>query len=73
MFLTQEIIRKKRDGGALSAKKSSFSFAASPTAASPKARSRPSHGRLFNDMNMDERVAFTLAMRDSGQVMEWKS
>jgi thymidine phosphorylase len=27
----------------------------------------------FNDMNMDERVAFTLAMRDSGQVMEWKS
>jgi thymidine phosphorylase len=27
----------------------------------------------FNDMNMDERVAFTLAMRDSGQVLEWKS
>jgi thymidine phosphorylase len=24
-------------------------------------------------MNMDERVAFTLAMRDSGQVMEWRS
>jgi thymidine phosphorylase len=25
----------------------------------------------FNDMSMDERVAFTLAMRDSGAVLDW--
>jgi thymidine phosphorylase len=27
----------------------------------------------FNDMTMDERVAFTLAMRDSGEVLDWRS
>ena len=74
MFLTQEIIRKKRDKGALSAEEIQF-FVRGITDGSV------SEGQIaalamavfFNDMNMDERVAFTLAMRDSGQVLEWKS
>ena len=74
MFLPQEIIRKKRDGGVLSAEEIQFFVAGIPDG-------RTTEGQIaalamavyFNDMNMDERVAFTLAMRDSGQVMEWKS
>jgi thymidine phosphorylase len=74
MFLTQEIIRKKRDGGALSAQEIQF-FVRGITDGSV------SEGQIaalamavfFNDMNMDERVAFTLAMRDSGEVLEWRS
>ncbi len=74
MFLNQEIIRKKRDGGALSAEEIQF-FVRGITDGSV------SEGQIaalamaifFNDMNMDERVAFTLAMRDSGQVLQWRS
>ena len=73
-FLPQEIIRRKRDGFALSAEEIQF-FVRGITDNSV------SEGQIaafamavyFNDMNMDERVAFTLAMRDSGQVMEWSS
>ena len=74
MFLPQEIVRKKRDGGVLSAEEIQFFVAGIPDG-------RTTEGQIaalamavyFNDMTMDERVAFTLAMRDSGQVMEWKS
>ena len=73
-FLPQEIIRRKRDGLALSAEEIQF-FVRGIT------DNTVSEGQIaalamavyFNDMNMDERVAFTLAMRDSGQVMEWRS
>ena len=75
MFLNQEIIRKKRDGGALSSTEEIQFFVRGITDGSV------TEGQIaalamavfFNDMNMDERVAFTLAMRDSGQVMEWRS
>jgi len=74
MFLPQEIIRRKRDGAALSAAEIGF-FVRGITDASI------SEGQIaafamavfFNGMQMDERVAFTLAMRDSGQVLEWRS
>ncbi|NVD99209.1 thymidine phosphorylase [Massilia sp. BJB1822] len=74
MFLTQEIIRKKRDGGVMSAEEIQF-FVRGITDGSV------SEGQIaalamavfFNDMSMDERVAFTLAMRDSGEVLDWKS
>ncbi|WGG49538.1 thymidine phosphorylase [Rugamonas sp. DEMB1] len=73
MFLPQEIIRKKRDGGAMSAEEIQF-FVRGITDGSV------SEGQIaalamavfFNDMTMDERVAFTLAMRDSGQVLDWR-
>lgn len=74
MFLTQEIIRKKRDKGALTPEEIQF-FVRGITDGSV------SEGQIaalamavyFNDMNMDERVAFTLAMRDSGAVLDWSS
>jgi len=74
MFLPQEIIRKKRDGGVLSAEEIQF-FVGGITSG------RVTEGQIaalamavfFNDMNMDERVAFTLAMRDSGDVLDWRS
>lgn len=74
MFLPQEIVRKKRDGGTLTREEIQFFVAGIPDG-------RTTEGQIaalamavyFKDMTMDERVAFTLAMRDSGQVMEWKS
>jgi len=73
MFLPQEIIRKKRDGGVLSAEEIQF-FVGGITSG------RVTEGQIaalamavfFNDMTMDERVAFTLAMRDSGDVLDWR-
>ena len=74
MFLTQEIIRKKRDKGVLSAEEIQF-FVRGITDGSVSEGQIAALGMAvyFNDMNMDERVAFTLAMRDSGQVLDWRS
>jgi thymidine phosphorylase len=74
MFLPQEIIRKKRDGGVLSAEEIRF-FVRGITDDSVTEGQIAAFAMAvyFKDMNMDERVAFTLAMRDSGQVMEWRS
>ncbi|GGP25667.1 thymidine phosphorylase [Silvimonas amylolytica] len=72
MFLPQEIIRKKRDQLTLSTEEISFfvrgvvdrSVSDSQVAALAMAI-------YFNGMSTDERVALTLAMRDSGRIMEW--
>ncbi|KAB8042185.1 thymidine phosphorylase [Janthinobacterium aquaticum] len=74
MFLTQEIIRKKRDNGVLSAEEIEF-FVRGITDGSVSEGQIAALGMavFFNDMNMDERVAFTLAMRDSGQVLDWRA
>ncbi len=74
MFLPQEIIRKKRDGGVLNAEEIAFfvkgiadgSISEGQVAAFAMAV-------YFQDMNMDERVALALGMRDSGTVLEWDS
>ncbi len=71
-FIPQEVIRKKRDGGALS--EAELQFLAHGI----------THGGLtegqvaafamavfFRGMTGDERVAFTRAMRDSGTVLRW--
>jgi thymidine phosphorylase len=74
MFLPQEIIRKKRDGGILSAEEIRFFVRGIPDGSVTEGQiAALAMAVYFNDMTMDERVAFTLAMRDSGQVMEWKS
>jgi thymidine phosphorylase len=74
MFLPQEIIRKKRDGGVLTAEEIQFFVRGIPDGGTTEGQIAAfAMAVYFNDMNMDERVAFTLAMRDSGQVMEWKS
>ena len=74
MFLNQEIIRKKRNGEALTAQEIQFFVAGITTGATTEGQiAALAMAVYFKDMNMDERVAFTLAMRDSGQVMEWRS
>ncbi len=72
MFLPQEIIRKKRDGQILTDEEIQFfvqgvadnSIADSQIAALAMAI-------CFNDLSMDERIALTCAMRDSGSVIDW--
>ncbi len=72
MFLPQEIIRKKRDGIALSSAEIRFFIQG-------VANNSITEGQIaalamaiyFNDMTMDERVALTMAMRDSGMVLQW--
>ena len=74
MFLPQEIVRKKRDGGTLSAEEIQFFVRGIPDGSVTEGQiAALAMAVYFKDMSMDERVAFTLAMRDSGQVMEWKS
>ncbi|MFQ6370118.1 thymidine phosphorylase [Shewanella sp. YIC-542] len=72
MYLAQEIIRKKRNGKALSAEEIAF-FVHGITDRSISDGQIAALGMAiyFNDMTMDERVALTLAMRDSGQVLQW--
>ncbi|OOF09361.1 thymidine phosphorylase [Salinivibrio sp. PR5] len=72
MILPQEIIRKKRDNIALS-KEEIYTFIQGV------ADESVSEGQIaafamaiyFNDMTMDERVALTCAMRDSGMTIDW--
>jgi thymidine phosphorylase len=74
MFLPQEIVRKKRDGGTLTKEEIQFFVRGIPNGDVTEGQiAALAMAVYFNDMTMDERVAFTLAMRDSGQVMEWKS
>jgi thymidine phosphorylase len=74
MFLPQEIIRKKRDGGVLSAQEIGFFVRGiTDNSVTEGQIAALAMAVYFRDMNMDERVAFTLAMRDTGQVMEWRS
>ncbi|MFC3394374.1 thymidine phosphorylase [Brenneria rubrifaciens] len=73
MFLIQEIIRKKRDGNPLSAEEIRFFI-------NGVCDNTVSEGQIaalamtiyFHDMSMEERVALTLAMRDSGTVLDWR-
>jgi thymidine phosphorylase len=71
-MLPQEIIRKKRDGGELSADEIAFvthgiadgSLTEGQVAAFAMAV-------FFRDMTTTERVAFTCGLRDSGTVLRW--
>ncbi|QUN06639.1 thymidine phosphorylase [Shewanella yunxiaonensis] len=74
MYLAQEIIRKKRNGQVLTAPEICF-FVKGITDNSISEGQIAALGMAvyFNGMNMDERVALTLAMRDSGRVMNWDS
>ncbi|PWC17796.1 thymidine phosphorylase [Brenneria corticis] len=73
MFLIQEIIRKKRDGNPLSDEEIRFFV-------NGIRDNTVSEGQIaalamtiyFHDMSMAERVSLTLAMRDSGTVLDWK-
>lgn len=74
MFLPQEIIRKKRDGHELSEAEIRFFI-------NGVRDNSVSEGQIaalamtiwFHDMTLAERVALTMAMRDSGTVLNWQA
>ncbi len=71
-FLPQEIIRRKRDGATLTPEEIAFMV-------SGLTEGRVSEGQVaafamavfFRGMSRDEAVALTVAMRDSGAVLDW--
>src|SRR6187399_2225012 len=71
-MLPQEIIRKKRDGKALSAGEiARFINGVADGTVSEGQVAGLGMATFFNGMNRDEAVALTLAMRDSGDVLDW--
>lgn len=74
MFLAQEIIRKKRDGHALSDEEIRlFINGIRDNTISEGQIAALAMTIFFHDMTMPERVSLTMAMRDSGTVLDWKS
>ncbi len=74
MLLPQEIIRHKRDKQVLSSDEiQAFIAGVTDNSVSEAQIAALTMAIFLNGMNRDEVVALTLAMRDSGRVMEWKS
>ena len=74
MFLPQEIIRKKRDGLALDAADiAAFVRGVAADVVSEGQIAAFTMATFLNGMSRAEAVALTLAMRDSGTVLNWKS
>ncbi|WP_445495096.1 thymidine phosphorylase [Photorhabdus sp. SF281] len=74
MFLAQEIIRKKRDGYPLSEEEIRFFInGVRDNTVSEGQIAALAMAIYFHDMRVEERVALTLAMRDSGTVLNWQS
>ncbi|WP_299007947.1 thymidine phosphorylase [uncultured Shewanella sp.] len=74
MLLAQEIIRKKRNMQILSQEEIAFFVKGiSNNTISEGQIAALGMAVYFNDMNMDERIALTQAMRDSGDVLNWQS
>jgi len=73
MWLAQEVIRRKRDGGVLGSE-DIRRFVAGITDASLTDGQVAAFAMavLLKGMNIDERIALTAAMRDSGQVLQWR-
>ncbi|RPD99278.1 thymidine phosphorylase [Candidatus Pantoea deserta] len=74
MFLPQEIIRKKRDGQTLSEEEIRFFInGVRDNSVSEGQIAALAMTIFFHDMSLPERVALTMAMRDSGTVLNWQS
>lgn len=72
--LPQEIIRRKRDGAALSRAEIDFFVRGIADGAIGDGQiAALAMAVYFNDMSLDERVALTRAMCDSGQVLDWRA
>ncbi|RWF85799.1 MAG: thymidine phosphorylase, partial [Mesorhizobium sp.] len=73
-MLPQEIIRSKRDGHKLSTQEiASFIEGVTAGAVSDGQVGAFAMAVFFNGMSRDEAVALTLAMRDSGDVLDWSN
>ena len=74
MLLPQEFIRKKRDGKILTAGEiHDFVQGITSDSVTEGQIAAFTMATYFNGMTRDEAVALTVAMRDSGRVLEWKS
>ncbi|HTN64498.1 MAG TPA: thymidine phosphorylase [Devosia sp.] len=72
VFLPQEIIARKRDGLALAPDEIAAFIAGFASGSVSEAQAAAfAMAVYFRDMSMQERVALTLAMRDSGTVLDW--
>ncbi|ACP27179.1 thymidine phosphorylase [Sinorhizobium fredii NGR234] len=71
-LLPQEVIRKKRDGGRLDrAEIADFVSGLADGSISEGQVAAFAMATWFSGMNRDECVALTLAMRDSGDILDW--
>ncbi|MHA1127961.1 MAG: thymidine phosphorylase, partial [Alphaproteobacteria bacterium] len=71
-MLSQEIIRKKRDGEMLDPSELQFLMHGLVDGKVSNAQAAAfAMAVYFNGMQIDERVALTLAMRDTGDVLTW--
>ncbi|WP_417688064.1 thymidine phosphorylase [Roseibium sp.] len=71
-MLPQELIRKKRDGGTLSHDEIAFFVRGLADGSVTEGQvAALAMAVFFKGMSIDERVALTLEMRDSGDVMDW--
>ncbi len=71
-MLPQETIRKKRDGEVLAPEEiAEFVSGITSGAVSEGQIAALAMATVFNGMSRDEAVALTLAMRDSGEVLDW--
>lgn len=71
-FIPQEVIARKRDGFALEGDDISGFVQGLTTGAVNDAQAAAfAMAIYFRNMTLDERVALTLAMRDSGRVLDW--
>lgn len=72
-FLPQEVIRKKRDGNELSQTEIAYFVDAIATDSISEGQVAAfAMATFFQGMNIDERIALTCAMRDSGDVLSWQ-
>ena len=71
-FLPQETIRRKRDGGRLEAAEIEAFIAGLTSGAITEGQAAAfAMAVFFRGLEREESVALTLAMRDSGQVLDW--
>lgn len=71
-MLPQEIIRKKRDGGSLNADEIAFFVRGLSDGSVTEGQvSALAMAVFFKGLTIEELVALTLAMRDSGDVLDW--
>ena len=71
-MLPQEIIRRKREGSALSADEIAFMVAGLASGSVGEGQVAAfAMAVFFKGMNREECVALTLAMRDSGKILDW--
>lgn len=74
MFLPQVVIRRKREGEVLSEQEiRDFIAGVTDDSVSEGQIGAFAMAVYFQGMNIEERIALTCAMRDSGEVMDWSS